>query len=306
MNANANAIHSQYKSSGKVSWRAPLRVLTVALPLSAFCAAIYAVVVRYNPLVYFTVLASLAFGACVGMAAQISAEKGNSRNRRFDVAAAFLLSAFALWFHWIVWIAIKMPEGGGVALHMATSGVSSWLSFFDDLSIHRQLSITRGGAHGALSPATMMTLWIVEGLLVALAAMGTAFVGHGKHAFSERTLKWSKPDASAALYFNNGNFADVLPAINQHGLAWLNHLPLESEPQARPVDGWNILNVECQSEPNDPDFRFVTIRGATTKPRPKRRPVTQHKADICTLLYADAAAYDSLVARLTKERGATS
>ncbi|MDX2023222.1 MAG: hypothetical protein SF187_23515 [Deltaproteobacteria bacterium] len=298
MNAPA---YRQYKTSGKVSWRAPLLVLTVALPISALCAGIYALVVRYNPFIYFTVLASLAFGACVGLVAQMTAEKGNSRNRRFDVAASLCAAIFALWVHWLVWIALRRTEGLEVAMRMATSGVHSWLMFFDDLSSRRLLSITRGGARGALSPTTMVILWIVEALLVSLAAMGAAFVCHGKQAFSERTGKWSKTDAQAALYFNHGNFSDVLASINEHGLGWLNGLPLDSDPHPRAVDGWNILNVECVSEPSDPEFRFVTITGATTKPRPKGRPVTQHKADICTLLHAEPSAYESLVVRLTQQ-----
>jgi hypothetical protein len=295
-----NPTYRHYESSGKVSWRAPFSVIMKALPLSALFAAVYAVVVHYNPIIYFTVVATLVFGVCVGMAAQASAEKGNSRNRRFDVAAALFAAIFALWFHWLVWTAIKMPQGAALAGRMATSGARAWLAFLDDLSIHRELSITRGGAHGALSPTTMIVLWIVEGVLVVLAAIGAAFVCHGKQAFSERTQKWSKTDANGELRLKNGDFAEVLPAISKVGLSWLQGLLLDKEPQSTPVDGYNLLKVTCVSEPSDPDFRFVTITGATRKPRPKGRPVTQHQADICTLLHADATDYDALVARLRK------
>ena len=78
-----------YVPSGRIAWHAPIKLVAYGGLGAVVLAAIYSLVIRYNPLVYFSFLATLLFGACLGLAAASASEAGLSRSRPFN---AFLVA----------------------------------------------------------------------------------------------------------------------------------------------------------------------------------------------------------------------
>jgi len=74
----ASAIY--YVRSGRVGVRALLYIVFAGGLGVVVLAALYAVVIRYNPFVYFSFLATLIFGTMIGIAGSMAAQAGHSRS----------------------------------------------------------------------------------------------------------------------------------------------------------------------------------------------------------------------------------
>ncbi len=285
------------RSSGKVPWTAPLKVLTHSVPRIAVMAVVYAAVVRYNPLVYFSVVATLIFGVYAGLVSQEAAQKGNSRLRSFDGAAGVFIGLLAAWSQWLAWTALSLPDGLATAGHLASQGPQGWLEFFRELASHQIVSITKGGSRAAVSPAQLETLWALETILIVFVAGASASMAHGRQAFSERTQKWSTTEAKGFLLFDTGHAADIKAIMESEGPSWLSCLPLESEVPAPPGAQWKTLEIECICEPSDPEFRFINIAEATRIRRAKDRIKTAKSSPLVSLLRVEPSVYAELVRR---------
>lgn len=84
-----------YTPSGRVGWHAPLKVAVYGGVTSALLALVYAALIRYNPFVYVSFIATAVFGCALGVTATHSAEAGLSRSRTFNLmcsACAWLIA----------------------------------------------------------------------------------------------------------------------------------------------------------------------------------------------------------------------
>jgi len=61
-----------YLQSSRISWKSPIKPLLTGLPWVILLAALYVLVIRYNPFIYFSFIATAWFAALVGIGANFN------------------------------------------------------------------------------------------------------------------------------------------------------------------------------------------------------------------------------------------
>lgn len=297
MSTTATALPAAYRPSGRVGWQAPLKVAVYGGFGAAVLAAVYALVIRYNPFIYFSFLATLGFGALLGSMAGSAADAGFSRSRAFNAFAGLALGVFGLWLHWLVWTWLMFDDGAATARHLATSGPAGWLDFLADTADHRQVSIGRLGSSGAQeSPGFMMTTWALEAL--AMLALSTLAATLAPRPFSEKAMKWATPDWEGDIPLAGADADAALDAtqlaqrLDREGLDWLDALRVQALRAGNPTP-YVRLKLTCLGVAEDPACAYVTLRKVT--PRGEKKTTTD---DVVTNRHGEATAYARLVKAL--------
>lgn len=281
-----------YVPSGRVAWHAPLKVLIYGGAAAAVLSLIYTLIIRYNPLIYFSCLATFAFGGLLGLAAVKASEAGLSRSRAFNAGAGLTLAAFGLWLHWILWTWLMYANGADLARQLATSGPKGWHDFLVYTSEHRHLSVGRllGSSSGEESPTFMRWTWGLEAFAVMLLATLAACVS--QRPFSERTMKWAAADWEGELALNPTSAPDsrqIEQVLDRDGVAWLATLGRVVDDKAPGVR----LRLSCLSVAGDPACAFISLSRVT-----QRGEKGKVVSGLVSNRRVDAAAYQQLVARL--------
>jgi hypothetical protein len=284
-----------YVPSGRIAWHAPLKLAVYGGLGAAVLAAVYALVIRYNPLVYFSFIATLLFGACLGLAAASACEAGLSRSRPFNAFAGLALALFGLWVHWLLWTWLSYEDGFESARRLALSGPAGWLDFFSFTAEHRQVAIGRLGSRGAAeTPGFMLWTWALEALAVSVVAVFSACVTLNAKPFSEPRRQWARTDWEGELpsdFAGAVDKAQVERRIAEQGVDWLAGLAEAGAggDASAPV----MLKLSCVSAPDDPACAFLSL-AAVTRRGEKRKTTTS----LVESLHVEAGAYARLVARL--------
>ncbi len=285
---------THYHPSGRVAWHAPIKVLVFGGLGAAAVAAVYTLVIRYNPLVYFSCLATMAFGVLVGAVAAAACEAGKSRSRAFNAASGFVLGVLALWFHWLMWTWLMFDDGGQTLRHLATSGPAGWSDFLSYTADHRHLSIGKLGSDGAEeSPGFMMFTWVAEAAAVLLLA--TLVPTTSMKPFSEKAMQWVKTDWAGEFHISPDTPLEapqVEQRIAREGLDWLAALHANG-PVANDKAPGVRLKVTCESAPDDPACAWVSLDKVTQRGEKGKVNATLVKHRL-----APAASYARLLAAL--------
>jgi|SRR5581483_821811 len=93
-----------YKHSGKFFMGGLIVALFIGLLAGLPCAWFYAWLIHWNPFIYINALASLGFGAIIGMAIESSLESHKCRNVPVAGLAAFLVVLISYYVSWAVWL----------------------------------------------------------------------------------------------------------------------------------------------------------------------------------------------------------
>lgn len=289
-----------YAPSGRIAWHAPVKLAIYGGLGAAVLAAIYSLVIRYNPLIYFSFIATLLFGACLGLAAASACEAGLSRSRPFNAFAGLALAVFGLWVHWLLWTWLSYDDGFESARRLAASGPAGWLDFFSFTADHRQVSIGRLGSRGATeTPGFMLWTWALEALAVIVVSVFSACVTLNAKPFSESRKQWARTDWEGELpsdFAGAVDAAQVERRIDEQGVGWLAGLAESggAGDEKAPVK----LKLTCVSAPDDPSCAFISI--ATVTRRGEKGKTT---TDLVESLHVEAGAYARLVARLAAQSG---
>ncbi len=294
MSTSAAGLPDHYQPSGRVAWHAPIKVLVFGGLGAAALAAVYTLVIRYNPLIYFSCLATMGFGLLLGAVAGAACEAGQSRSRAFNAAAGMVVGLIALWFHWLMWTWLMFDDGGATARHLATSGPAGWQDVLSYTADHRHLSVGKLGSAGAEeSPGFMEFTWGAEAIAVLLLSTLIPLVG--MKPFSEKAMQWVKTDWSGEFHIAPDTPLEapqVEERIAREGLDWLAalhaHGPIlnDKSPGLR-------LKVTCDSAPGDPACAWVSIDKVTQRGEKGKLTATlvKHRR-------APAASYARLLAAL--------
>ncbi|NTX26656.1 hypothetical protein HT746_05795 [Burkholderia pyrrocinia] len=293
-----------YVFSGRVGSEAPLRVFLFGGFGAALLAAIYAVVIRYNPFVYVSFIATVFFGMAVGTLAVMTAESGRSRSRSFNLLAALALASFALWLHWLIWVMLELDSGVTIAGQLATSGLQGWRNFLGWLVEHYHLSVSRwlGAQKAEASTNEMSLIWALEAIAIVGLALVAARLSSGSRPFSELTQKW----AETTLKTERADpriASDALRAALERGdFSALKQLARVDEADHRSESEWKSLEIELLAEPDDPEMRVLSVvemnnrwsskgkRKSTSKVMVERLLISPTEYDaLFAVLYDDAA-----------------
>ncbi|WGS51635.1 hypothetical protein LFL96_09100 [Paraburkholderia sp. D15] len=288
-----------YVRSGRVGASAPLYVLLGGGIGVAIVAALYAVVIRYNPFIYFSFLATLLFGGLIGFIAVQASQAGKSRSLPFDLFAALLLSAFGLWAYWLIWIVLELDHGAHVAGELVFAGPATWGDFLNWLAENYHVTVSRYiGTHGAqASTDNMRWIWAGEALLVMLAAQLLAWTSSGVRIFSERTGKWAETTLKADVQGIDGEPGALREAFERGDFSAL--MPLARiDPQAYRLEtAWRNVDLELIAEPSDDTFRAITVRTVVNR-WDKKGKRKQTRTTVVEHLWIAPRDYDALLTRL--------
>ncbi len=144
------------------------------------------------------VVATIAFGALLGVAVGYGLVWGKVRNQTAGAALTSAISAFALYVSWAVWVSIT--------LETQQIGTISWTKLATRPGMLWGLicAINQDGTwslgHDAVTKGTTLwAVWIVEAAMVIGVAVGIQIAILGLHAFCERCERWCTRGAKIAL-----------------------------------------------------------------------------------------------------------
>ncbi|WP_133646514.1 hypothetical protein [Paraburkholderia flava] len=284
---------------GSIGVRAPLYVIVPGALITALFAALYAVVIRYNPLVYFSFIGTLLFGVLTGFVAVQTAEAGQSRSRLFNLFAALVLALFGLWCSWLIWIMLAVDHGGTVAGKLALEGPSGWLDFIWRLAENDHVSVSRRpGSHAAeASTQTMLWIWSGEAFLIVAMSLAMAWVSSGMSAEAERARK----AAGTSLWVDVATVdatPEALSAVLQSGDFSILHTLVRVDPKTpRGHQTWENLTLELIAGFADDPFRAISIDAVENRRDSKGAPRKRYRT-VVHRLPLPTSDYDALVERL--------
>lgn len=253
-----------YALSGKVPLHAPVTTLAYGLLGVIPLAAIYVLVTRYNPFVYFSFIATLLYGASVGAVAGLAAKSSKARARWFYAVAGMVFGVLGLWLQWIFWAWLVYDPGSETAVALLTGGPSDWIGFLDHTahSLHVTFGSLRQSARAELTPGNLYAVWSIEAVLIFGASSLVGALGSSEEAFNERTERWAELQAEGHLTHPELDKAAMADLIQREGVAGLMALGAHTAvPTAEsPVKS---LHVKAYGDPSDADFCLVAVDAVT-------------------------------------------
>jgi hypothetical protein len=261
-----------YRHSGRFSAAglvvAFLRGLIIGLP----CAWVYAWLDHWNPLIYINMVASLAFGALVGLAVQSALALHKCRNVPLTGLVAFVAILVAYYVSWAVWLRalldistlalllhpaamwqmiLEVNEKGVWTLHgSVVNGVPLWIAWI----LEAALIV---GAAVAVAVQAMQQTTYCEGCdRFAKSAAGICFAGAGqappiaeKAAFKSYQTGLKQQAAELKQHMENKDLAylEQLGAVQPDAIAWY-QFDLVSCPQCNMTNTLRVLLVQNKIE----------------------------------------------------------
>ncbi|HWW04675.1 hypothetical protein [Collimonas sp.] len=207
-----------YKASGRIAVAAPFRLLWLGALPTAVLAAIYTLVIRYNPFIYLSCIATVLFGVSVAFMASMVAEDGKSRSIYFDFFATSTLVLFALWVHWLTWITLTVDGGGDLARRLLLAGPVTWGDALQDMSRHHHLTLARR-VSSQVAEATsenMLWLWGVEASLITLTALVCCKWLGAERVYCDQSGACTKVDLHLVIASKVKEAVVTLPQIGAH------------------------------------------------------------------------------------------
>lgn len=180
-----------YAPSGGLSVAAFITVPLLGLIAAAILAYGYAYLSVYNPFIYVTALATMAFGAGVGLAAGLGARLGKVRSPKLMALALLILSAVALYGTWVVWMHAFLGRGD----------LDIWLWKPDELWAAISLVASQGAWSISSYTPTGVVLYIAWGAEALLLVGFIFFLGFGQayEPFCERCDVWMDEEELGAF-----------------------------------------------------------------------------------------------------------
>jgi hypothetical protein len=237
-------------------------------------------------------LATVAFGVLLGVAAGYGFVWGKVRNQPVAAAVTSTISAFALYVSWAVWVSLTLESQ-----HI---GTISWMKLVQRPGMLWGLicAINQDGTWGLGSdPATKGTalwaVWLVEAAIVMGCSLGIQIAILGLHAFCERCERWCSRGAKIVLALPQ-SLTQLKLELAANDLR-----SLESLGPATP--GGDHLLAELDSCPQCRQLDTLSLTLTTIRKNRLGKPTIRNKKVLEHLLIAPAPAQ---VLRLLSEKAA--
>jgi hypothetical protein len=238
------------------------------------------------------VLATVAFGGLLGVAAGYGFVWGKVRNQPVAAAVTSTISAFALYVSWAVWVSLTLESQ-----HI---GTISWMKLVERPGMLWGLicAINQDGTWGLGSdPVTKGTalwaVWLVEAAIVIGCSLGIQIAILGLHAFCERCERWCSRGAKIVLALPQ-SLTQLKLELEANDLR-----SLEGLGPATP--GGDHLLAELDSCPQCRQLDTLSLTLTTIRKNRLGKPTIRNKKVLEHLLIAPAPAQ---VLRLLSEKAA--
>ena len=93
-----------YRPSGRIPFFGTVLMLALGTLVALISSFIYAVISRYNPIIYIQFFVTLGFGAVMGITVNSVGYKMKVRNRFFAVLISMVIGMLGLYFAWVWYI----------------------------------------------------------------------------------------------------------------------------------------------------------------------------------------------------------
>lgn len=93
-----------YRPSGRIPFFGTVLMLGLGTLVALISGFVYAVISRYNPIIYIQMFVTLGFGAVMGMTVNSVGHKFKVRNRFFAILISLVIGALGLYFAWVWYI----------------------------------------------------------------------------------------------------------------------------------------------------------------------------------------------------------
>ncbi len=286
-----------YMPSGRIAWYTPFRPLLTGLPWALVFAAVYAVVIHYNPFVYFSFLATLALGAAVGAVAVMTAQSARSRSHKFNAALGLVFGGAAVWAQWLVWLSLNSGESWASLLQLGFSPPGVWIETLQDFSEHWHVTFSRRGHGAALTPDNLHWIWGLEAAVITLLSGLVAALGGDGSAYNERSGRWTADEVEASLAVDDSSVEAWRERIETAGASPLRALPVVPEGAAPDYSPWYTLKLSCVADPGDAEFCLIRV-DRVTHTRKDNGKISTSSATVSKLRFLAPDDYRALVAHL--------
>ena len=187
-----------YQHSGRYSFGGLIVGLVGGFVSAVFLAYAYAHGLIVIPEAHFAFLATLFFGGLVGLATGWSLVRGKVRNQRVALVVTALVSAFALYSSWAMWIAAigkryanKDISWAILAQHPATVWtLMKWINHYGTWGLDSS-SATKGWQ--------LWFIWAGEAFLIVGVAIAVGFAVVRQRPFCEACSRWCRDGARVLL-----------------------------------------------------------------------------------------------------------
>ena len=187
-----------YKHSGRFS------IGSLAIALCAGCAGalvlgyVYGRGTTYIDDERFAFLATIAFGALIGLAAGYGSVLGKVRNQAVNLWVLGATSVAALYVSWAAWVVAVFEHN--------RSETVGWLEFAQNphllwraICFINQYGTWSLGKGDATKGAALWTIWICEAAIIIAIAMSVGYEVLRHYAFCERCESWCRRGAKFIL-----------------------------------------------------------------------------------------------------------
>jgi hypothetical protein len=237
-------------------------------------------------------LATVAFGGLLGVAAGYGFVWGKVRNQPVAAAVTCTISAFALYVSWAVWVSLTLES--------QNIGTISWMKLVERPGMLWGLicAINQDGTWSLGSdPVTKGTalwaVWLVEAAIVIGCSLGIQIAILGLHAFCERCERWCSRGAKIVLALPQ-SLTQLKLELEANDLRSLESLGLASP-------GGDHLLAELDSCPQCRQLDTLSLTLTTIRKNRLGQATIRKKKVLEHLLIAPASAQ---VLRLLSEKAA--
>ncbi|MGB0798149.1 MAG: hypothetical protein ACPGRD_02360, partial [Planktomarina sp.] len=250
-----------YKKSGKLAIMPFVGALVGGTVIAVILAYVYAYVTLYNPIIYIGFIATLIFGAGVGMGTGAISTSMNSRSGMQDLVVALIVLLVAIWAYWMIWAGIS-GYGDPRYVHMPlidkvkAGPMAAYHYVFGDLADYYRITLGRRSRSGdGLGASTMNLIWIVEAILILGAGMFLGFAASETAApYNEETKSASKQLLEKTVAGTSISNEDLTKAFEAGDF---NALLALAPDEATPTGGETGTMITVYQDSKDPNFSLL-------------------------------------------------
>jgi len=232
-----------YQESGTLSAKGILYTLGAGVVGAAVLGAVYAYASYYIPFIYLNLILCVVLGVGVGWLVGKASYLGEVRNQNFLMAVAVGCGLLAMYFAWIFWLYAWTDQE---LLSYNPGGIFDMMGLISVTGIWSIFGATPTGFG-------LYAIWIIEALIVIIAALLLALGSSGREPYCEDCENWTKETNLTKRVEPITNPAALISSLEQRDMSVLtamNAVPLTDNHRTK------IDLVKC---PNCSNAHYLTV-----------------------------------------------
>ena len=235
-----------YQPSGKIPFFGTVLMLALGTLSALILSFVYAVISRYNPLIYIQFFVTLGFGVAMGVSVKAVGHMMKVRNRFFAILISLVIGAIGIDFAW-VWY-IYMLTGWNADL-LLFNPVATW-SIIQELAEAGVWEL-----RGAKPTGTVLyVFWLIEAAIILVMCFVTG--AEMETPFCEDCNCWT--EKRDALSIAKANPVLITEALEEEQYDLIPTLA------AGEINLADYLSVVCYTCPNCEDSDYATVSSVVT------------------------------------------